>query len=100
VSHVPSWWEAVLLAGAAFRMWRLLAVDTVLDRPRDWYVKADNSTTYMQGLDEFIRCPWCLGFWVATGWWVAWLIWPHGVLVVATWWAIAAAVGLLAKLDS
>lgn len=99
MSHIPSWWEAVLLVGAAFRVWRLIAQDTIFDEARDRLVKADSSAEYRQGLDEFLRCPWCMGFWVSAAWWVAWLLFPHATVVAAVPWAISAAVGLVAKLD-
>lgn len=95
----PSWWEAVLLAGAAFRVWRLLGADTVLDRPRDWLVRADDADGYRQTLDEFLHCPWCLGFWVAVAWWAAWQAWPESVLACAVPFAVSAVVGLVGKLD-
>lgn len=91
---VPTWYELLLLGLAAFRTWKLLGTDTVLDPLRDRLV--GDRDEYRQSLDEFIRCPWCLGFWCATGWWVAWLVWPHTVLVLAAWGAVAAVVGLLA----
>ena len=100
MSNVPSWWEAVFLAGAAFRVWRLIAQDTILDEARDRLVKADSRSEYRQGLDEFLRCPWCMGFWVSVAWWIAWLIFPHATVVVAVPWAISAAVGLIAKADA
>lgn len=94
--NVPGWWAFVLLALAAFRVFRLVAEDTILDRPRD-------RLTHRLGekSELFVVCPWCLGFWITVGWWFAWLIWPHATLVVATPWALAAAVGLVAsRLDS
>lgn len=99
MSDIPSWWEAVLLAGAAFRIWRLLGVDSILDPWRDRVVKADKAREYRQTLDEFLHCPWCLGFWSCWAWWCAWLVFPHGAVFVAVPFALSTAVGLLGKLD-
>lgn len=98
MSHVPDWWELLLLALAAFRVWRLLGVDSVLNRPRDWLVR--DGDEYRQELDEFLRCPWCFGFWIGVAWWLAWLVWPHAALVVSVPFAISAVSGLVAKLGS
>jgi hypothetical protein len=81
----------------------LLAEDVILDRPRRWLVRLDREweeglalpENYRSGLAEFITCAWCLGFWVSVGVWLAWIIEPHGTLVVAVPFAISAAVGLI-----
>lgn len=86
--YVPEPWAFVLLALAAWRVWKLLADDSILDRPRDWAL--DHVVS-----EEFLLCPYCLGFWASLIWWGSWLNWPDGALVVATPWAISAAVGLL-----
>lgn len=103
---VPDWWTLVLLGGASFRVFRLIAMDTILDKPRGWLVGLGVwkegmpvPSNYRKGLAEFLVCPWCLGFWVTLAWWLAWQEWSHGALVVAAPFAISAAVGLLAQLD-
>ncbi len=98
MSNVPSWWELSLLALASFRVWRLLGQDVLLDPLRDRIVR--DGTEYRQELDEFLRCPWCLGAWVGSAWWLAWIVWPHATLVLAGWWAILAVVGLVAHFGS
>lgn len=98
MSHVPGWWALLLLALASFRSWRILGVDTVLDPLRDRLVR--DGTEYRQELDEFLHCPWCLGWWVSVVWWLAWLAFPHATLVVAVPFAISAGVGLVAKAGS
>lgn len=93
---VPGWWAFVLLALAAFRLFRLIAEDSLLDRPRD-------ALTGRLGekAELFVVCPWCLGFWITAGWWLAWLVWPHWALVAATPLALSATVGLAAsRLDT
>jgi hypothetical protein len=97
---VPSWWEFVLLTAASYRLWRLVAIDTIADRPRDWL---------LDRLDEKweigLVCPWCSGFWICLGVWGLWQ-WTADASDAATVTALAvpaamsAAVGLLAKLDT
>lgn len=105
MSYVPTWWEFFLLALAAFRVWRLLAEDTILDRPRawllglppDWQEGQRVPESYREELGKFITCPWCAGFWITLCWWGAWLLWPHWALVAATPWALNAILALAAK---
>ena len=92
---VPDWWEALLLALAAWRIFQLIAEDTILDGPRR-YVTARLDAKW----ELFIECPYCSGAWLAAAWWVAWQIWPHGTLVVAVPWALSAGVVAAAKVLS
>lgn len=101
---VPGWWEAVLLALASHRLFRLIALDTILDRPRAWALYAgpwrpdsgrDPPDTFRAELAMFISCPWCAGFWVTVLVYGIWQIFPHATLVVAAPLAISSAVGLL-----
>lgn len=85
--NVPDWWEAILLALAAWRCFQLLAEDDILERPRAWAVKRLSDKW-----QDFITCPYCAGFWIAVAWWVAWLIWPYETTVVAVPWALSAGV--------
>lgn len=87
-----TWWPFILLALAAYRTWRLLADDTILDRPRAWVVRSER-------VSEFASCCWCLGFWVTLAWWASWELWPHGTLLAAAPMALAAIVGLVASHD-
>jgi hypothetical protein len=103
----PDWWVALLLFGGAFRVYRLIAKDVILDRPRafllglgEWRPGTPTPATYREHLAEFVTCPWCMGLWVTLGWWLAWQQWPHAVTVVSVPLAINTAVGLVAKLDS
>lgn len=97
---VPGWYALILLALAAFRIWRLLAEDDILNRPRRFIVRVPRlwkegdppPAGVYYGIVEFIECPYCLGFWVALAWWGAWQIWPHGSLVVAVPFALSALV--------
>lgn len=89
---VPSWWAFALLALAAWRTFRLFAYDTILEPIRTRMMERYPR----KGLADFMVCPFCVGFWVALVWWLVWQAWPHGTLVVATPFALSAAVGLLA----
>lgn len=102
---VPSWLAFVLLALAAFRVYRLLGRDTILDRPRkrlvglpaNWQEGDEIPDGYRDGLAMFISCGWCAGFWIALAWWLGWLVSPHWATVAAVPWALAAVVALLEK---
>lgn len=88
--QIPTWYGTILLALAAYRTWRILALDTILDKPRDrWFPEGYKRT-------EFLTCPYCLGFWVSLAWWLAFIAWPHWCLVAAAPLAISALVGLIA----
>lgn len=94
---VPGWYELVLLALASYRVWRLLAEDTVLDRPRAWVVglsgwQAGQRTpvTYRESLAEFLTCSSCFGFWVSVVWFASFQLWEHGTIVASVPFAISA----------
>lgn len=103
---VPGWWEAALLALASHRIFRLIALDTILDRPRAWALNAgdwrpdsgdDPPRRFRAGLATFISCPWCAGFWITVAVYVFWQIFPHATLVVAAPLAISSAAALIAS---
>jgi hypothetical protein len=98
---VPDWWSFVILALAVFRIYRLIAEDDILDRPRryvtrlgdKWEKEGDPTPPgYRERLGNFVTCPYCLGFWIALAFWGAWQIEPHGTLVFAAPWVISAGV--------
>lgn len=72
----PEPWEFVLLALAAFRVWKLIADDRILDRPRDWLInrisrkRGSPKAVYWQ---DFLICPWCAGFWISLVTYSAWI---------------------------
>lgn len=86
--RVPSPYQAAILVGASYRVWRLLGDDSILDRPRDALVDASPPW-----VDELLGCPWCLGWWTTLGWWGAFQIDPDRAIELATPWALATAVG-------
>lgn len=93
---LPGPWEFALGALAAWRIWKLLADDDVLNRPRDWI--EDRSRFF----EKLLACPYCSGFWVAlfasTIWYEAEGIpwsWETGVSWLATTFALSAAIVLI-----
>jgi hypothetical protein len=71
LNNIPSWWEFLLLSLAIFRLYRLIAEDTILDRPRRYLLRLDpnwrqegdeEGDRYRAEWGYFITCPWCLGF--------------------------------------
>ena len=102
---IPSWYGLLLLGLAAWRTYRLIAEDTILEIPRrrllrlapTWEKEGDEpGDTYRFGLGSFITCPWCSGFWLSLVIYLLWLWFPHATLVVCTPLALSAIVGLIA----
>lgn len=102
---LPNWYGLILLSLAAFRVYRLLAEDTILDRPRRWLVRLPYDWKEGRKLPEgyrekwaiFITCPWCAGFWISLAWWGVYQITPRWTLIFAVPWAISALLALAAK---
>ena len=67
--NIPDWYELVLLGLAAWRIFQLIAEDTILDGPRR-YVTARLDPKW----ELFIECPYCAGFWIWVAWLTAWWI--------------------------
>ena len=87
---VPGPYAVFLLAVASYRLWRLLAEDDILDRPRryllnmgDWQEGQPTPEGYRSKLGELLICPWCLGFWISLAFWVAWQLEPDWTLWAA-----------------
>jgi hypothetical protein len=106
---VPTWWGFLLMALAVFRIWKLLAEDVILDRPRARLLRAgswrpEHATPapryYRDRLATFLSCPWCVSFWVGLIVYLLWNWWPEEVLAVCTVFAISAVVGLLAHFST
>jgi hypothetical protein len=87
--RIADWYQLLLLGFASWRTWCLLSSDTVLDAPRRYV------TTRWKWTEEFLECPYCLGFWVALGWWGSFLIWPHAVTALAVVATVAALVPII-----
>lgn len=67
---MPSPYEAVLLALAAWRVWHLIALDDITDRPRRYITEGRDK------LLDFIECPYCGGFWLSLAVYLFWLWLP------------------------
>lgn len=52
-----------LYALAAMRITRLIALDAILDRPREW-ITTRTDRTRAAPLGYLVNCPWCVGVWV------------------------------------
>lgn len=102
-------WTAILLPLAAFRIYRLIAEDTILDRPRafvlglaGWKEGQKVPDGYKEKWATFITCPWCAGFWicgVVLGAWCLVFGWIGFFGFFVAWFAMSAIVGMIAKLD-
>jgi len=106
---IPTPWELLLAALAVFRLWRLLAEDEILEVPRRKILRYEGWEGPRPGFPQgdplpdgyrvkwrdFLVCPWCAGFWIGLLAWVFWLLFPSLALVVATPFALSAAVGLI-----
>lgn len=108
---IPEPYVFVLLALIAFRLWRLIAEDDILEKPRRWLVRLPYEWEEGQKLPDeykekwalFITCPWCAGAWVSL---LVYAIWVatlgegpdsfEDLLVGAgVWFAVSASVGLI-----
>lgn len=103
---IPQPWEFALLAAAIFRLWHLIAEDTILDRPRAWLLGVPGwqpvggetpPAGYREHLATFLTCPWCSGFWIGAIVWGLWLAWPTATVALAVPFALNAVVALTAK---
>lgn len=101
---IPGWFQLTLLSLAAFRIWRLLSEDTILDKPRNrllrlgsWKAEGDIvPPEYRKEFGIFLECPWCLGFHVSLGVYLLWIWFPTETLTVSVPLAISSLVGAIA----
>ena len=52
----------LLIGIASYRLWRLIAEDSVIEHYRDWVLARSPAW-----VDAMVSCAWCLGSWVAFG---------------------------------
>ena len=95
---IPAALPLTVLALAAFRAWRILAVDLILAGPRARLVGARGGvsgplTFSRPRFEEWLSCVWCSGAWVALGVYGCWLAEPRWTLYAAVPLAISAVVG-------
>lgn len=98
---IPSPWVAVILTLGTFRLWRIIAADTlpILVKWRDWFLggydEFEGEKYYSRPvLAEWLECPYCSGAWLSVAVYLLW-IWTPDVLYVATPLAISAVVGIV-----
>ena len=96
----------VILSLGAWRLWRVLSTDEILDIPRDRLLgtsQLSGGVTHYKRkrLAAFLGCAWCSGFWIAVGVFASWHWWSaENTVLIATPFAIAAVIGLVtAHLD-
>lgn len=101
--RIPAAFEFVLLALAAWRLYRLAAYDDITRPMRERLVRRAEEPgfvyvgdgNYRPRLDTFVHCPYCLGFWICVAGWVAYQVWPHGMVWLAVPWAASAVLVLI-----
>lgn len=105
---VPDPWSALILVACIYRLWRLLAEDTILDQyryqlvglPTNWQEGDEIPPAYRSGLAQFINCSWCFGFWIGLAVWGVWELVPYWTEVISIPFALSAGVGVIrARLD-
>ena len=89
---------AIVVVGlVSYRIWRLLAVDEITERPREWLLNRNVTAETDARLHRFLSCPWCSGFWitglVTFGWWLI----EGSTNPVAIWLASSVVVGFLGE---
>ena len=84
----PGWYGLLLLAGAAYRCWLLLAVDDI---------SAPLRTRLDERVSGWLDCPWCAGAWLSAGWWIAYQLSPRWCLLVAVPFVVSLLVGWAAR---
>lgn len=121
---IPTAWQFTLLALAAYRLTRLAGWDDfpLAARARAWVTKETWTLTQEQKicaafdvppellgltspepeygrpvLSHFLRCPFCVGFWISLATYGCWLAFPTETLYAAVPFALSGAVGLIAK---
>lgn len=105
---IPNWLPFFFIALASYRIWRVVAVDDIFERPRLWLVGLPRGwesgdeipKTYRLGLAKFISCPWCLGLWVTLVIWGFWLWQPTWTTGICAFLAATAVVGLIEHFSS
>jgi hypothetical protein len=92
---MPDPWIFVLLALAAWRTWKLIGDDSILE---GWRMRNFGPESGEWGTSEwrdFLGCPYCSGLWIAFGWWAAWIVLPTPVEYASVPMALSAVVGLI-----
>jgi hypothetical protein len=113
---IPPIYQFGLLCLVAYRAWRLIAEDDILNRPRRWLLRLPQNWAegdprpkkYRNEWALFLTCPWCAGAWVSLITYIGWILTigdtPDSVsdvfVGIGIWFAISCVVGLIrSKLD-
>jgi hypothetical protein len=102
---IPSTWQFALLALAAFRLWKLIGDDRILDRPREWALRQTDDRRGNTKWGDFIVCPWCAGFWISGLTYLGWMLTLGDLpdsgtdvaVALGVWFALSGAVGVIAE---
>lgn len=96
---------ALVVGLAAYRIARLLTLDTILKAPRmrfAMWVSARKPRSTPHPLADLATCPLCVSVWAAAGGtgWVWWIGYVHGWrTAMIVWWAAAGVAAILAQAD-
>lgn len=91
----------VVLVLGAYRLWMLLAKDTITQAWRTRLLGYDDTGARNRWphphkrLAELVHCPWCLGFWISLACVVAYRVWPNATTWVLLPFAVSASVALI-----
>jgi hypothetical protein len=85
----------LLLALAAYRVTHLIALDDLIDRPREWFVRRVGGPETMLG--SLVTCPTCTGVWVSAAVLLAWFHGGRVAFYIVAGAAVAGAVSLLSS---
>lgn len=99
---LPEPWVGVLLALAAYRVFRIVGYDTITQPVRErvtGYKDSDELPADVERayLAKLVRCPWCLGWWISLGVWLVYETWPYTTARLAVPFALSAAVGMIGR---
>ena len=83
----------IVLALAVYRITRLIVLDTIFDRPRDW---ASQKAIWLETL---VTCPWCAGFWISLAATILYALSPTVSFWLFLPFALSAVTGLLSRLE-
>jgi hypothetical protein len=93
--------DLVILILAAYRLWMLIAKDSITQPWRVRLLSYDDTggmnrwPNPHRRLAEFVHCPWCLGFWLSLGVVALEYCWPHAARWLLAPFAVSAALALI-----
>lgn len=82
----------VILGLAAYRLTRLIVIDSLFESPKTWLLNRTNRL--LNPVNYVLNCTWCMGIWVTASLYAFWLAtWPWD-WNRADWVVVLAAAGL------